>query len=120
MKAAGKKPSILVVDDVPNTVEVLQRNLTAAGYAVFTAFGVSEAIQILDTTPIDLVITDWKMPRISGIDLVRHVRANHRDTEVIMVTGYPSIEGAGEAVKTGAEEYLAKPFMDVELLSRVS
>ncbi|MDM8007032.1 MAG: sigma-54 dependent transcriptional regulator [Phycisphaerae bacterium] len=119
MTAPGKKASILVVDDVPNTVEVLQRNLTAAGYHVFTAFGVSEAIGILETTPIDLVITDWKMPRISGIDLVRHVRSNHRDTEVIMVTGYPSIEGAVEAVKTGAEEYLPKPFTDEELLAAV-
>jgi two-component system response regulator HydG len=119
MKATGKKASVLVVDDVPNTVEVLERNLTAAGYAVFTAFTVSEAIQILEATPIELVITDWKMPKTSGIDLVRHVRANQRDTEVIMVTGYPTIEGAVEAVKTGAEEYLAKPFTDEELLAAV-
>lgn len=119
MASAGKKASVLVVDDVPNTVEVLQRNLTAAGYAVLTAFSVSEAIKVLGAAPIDLVITDWKMPRTSGIDLVRHVRANCRDTEVIMVTGYPSIEGAVEAVKTGAEEYLPKPFTDEELLAAV-
>lgn len=119
MATAGKKASILVVDDVPNTVEVLQRNLTAAGYAVFTASGVSEAIEIIEVSPIDLLITDWKMPRIGGIDLVRHVRANHRDMEVIMVTGYPTIEGAVEAVKAGAEEYLPKPFTDEELLAAV-
>jgi len=111
--------SILVVDDIPNTVEVLQRNLSAAGYRVFTASGVAEAIQIAESTPIDLVITDWKMPKVSGIDFVRHVRANHRDTEVIMITGYPSIDGAVEAVKTGAEEYLPKPFTDEELLAAV-
>jgi len=119
MATRSKNASILVVDDVPNTIEVLQRNLTAAGYVVFTAPGVPEAIRILESAPIDLVITDWKMPRISGIDLVRHVRANHRDMEVIMVTGYPSIEGAVEAVKTGAEEYLPKPFTDEELLAAV-
>lgn len=119
MTAADDKASILVVDDVPNTVEVLQRNLMAAGYTVYTAFGVTEAIRVIESTPIDLVITDWKMPKVSGIDLVRHVRANHRHTEVIMITGYPSVEGAVEAVKSGAEAYLPKPFTDEELLAAV-
>ena len=119
MAAADKKEAILVVDDVPDTVEVLQRNLTAEGYKVFTAPGVAEAIRITGTTQIDLVITDLKMPKIGGLDLVRHVRENLRDTEVIMITGYPSIEGAVRAVKTGAEEYLAKPFTDEELLAAV-
>ena len=115
---AGKK-RILIVDDSANTLEVLKRNLTAADYQVFTAPGVSEAIEILEQTPLDLVITDLKMPNISGMDLVRHIRENFKDTEVMMITGYPSIEGAVEAVKTGADEFLAKPFTDTELLSAV-
>ena len=116
--SAGKE-RILIVDDSANTLEVLKRNLTAADYQVFTAPGVSEAIEILEQTPLDLVITDLKMPNISGMDLVRHIRENFRDTEVMMITGYPSIEGAVEAVKTGAEEFLAKPFTDTELFSAV-
>ncbi len=116
---SSTKERILIVDDSPNTLEVLQRNLTASGYHIFTAPGVSEAIEILEKTQLDLVITDLKMPNISGMDLVRHIRENFRDTEVMMITGYPSIEGAVEAVKTGAEEFLAKPFTDVELLSAV-
>jgi DNA-binding NtrC family response regulator len=116
--SAGKE-RILIVDDSANTLEVLRRNLTAADYQVFTAPGVSEAIKILEQTPLDLVITDLKMPNISGMDLVRHIRENFRDTEVMMITGYPSIEGAVEAVKTGAEEFLAKPFTDAELFSAV-
>ena len=119
MTSAGKKETILVVDDVPNTVEVLQRNLASQGYTVFTAPGVGEALRITETVPIDLVITDFKMPKVSGLDLVRHVRENLKDTEVIMITGYPSVEGAVEAVKIGAEEYLAKPFTDEELFSAV-
>ncbi|MBN1908802.1 MAG: sigma-54-dependent Fis family transcriptional regulator [Pirellulales bacterium] len=119
MTSGDKRESILVVDDVPNTVEVLQRNLALQGYTVFTAPGVAEALRIIETTPIDLVITDLKMPKISGIDLVRHIRENLADMEVIMITGYPSIEGAVEAVKIGAEEYLPKPFTDEELLSAV-
>jgi DNA-binding NtrC family response regulator len=59
------------------------------------------------------------MPGVSGLDLVRHVRENFKETQVMMITGYPTIEGAVKAVKTGAEEYLTKPFTDEELFSAV-
>jgi DNA-binding NtrC family response regulator len=119
MAPSIEKEHILVVDDAPNTLEVLRRNLESQGYTVFTAPGVVEAIKILDSTPIDLVITDLKMPRVSGLDLVRHVRENFKETEVMMITGYATVEGAVRAVKTGAEEYLPKPFTDEELFSAV-
>jgi two-component system response regulator HydG len=119
MSYSPGKESILIVDDSANTLEVLRRNLTAAGYQVFTAPGVHRAIEILEQTRLDLVITDLKMPKVSGLDLVRHIRENFKDTEVMMITGYPSIEGAVEAVKSGAEEFIPKPFTDAELLSAV-
>ncbi len=119
MKNSLAKEHILVVDDSPDTLEVLQRNLESKGYRVFTAPGAVEAIKILESTPMDLVITDLKMPKVNGLSLVRHIQENFKDTEVMMITGYPSIEGAVEAVKTGAEEYLAKPFTDEELLTAV-
>ena len=119
MGNSADKARVLVVDDSPPTLEVLERNLTAAGYQVLTAPDVSRAVALLQETDVDLVITDLKMPKVSGLDLVRHVRENLKDTEVMMITGYPSIEGAVEAVKTGAEEYLAKPFTDEELLAAV-
>jgi DNA-binding NtrC family response regulator len=108
-----------VVDDAPDTLELLQRNLESQGYQVFTAPNVMEAIEILETTAIDLVVTDLKMPGASGMDLIRHVRENFRDIEVMMITGYPTIETAVKAVKFGAEEYLSKPFTDTELFSAV-
>jgi DNA-binding NtrC family response regulator len=113
------KERILVVDDAPDTLEVLQRNLASQGYLVYTSPAVGHAIKILETTPIDLVITDQKLPRVGGLELIRHVRENFRDTEVMMITGFATIEGAVKAVKTGAEEYLAKPFTDEELFSAV-
>ena len=113
------KASIMIVDDAPDTLEILQRNLSSQGYRVFSAEGVVEAIKLLDNQAVDLVITDLKMPKVSGLDLVRHVRANLRDTEIIMITGYPSVEGAVQAIKIGAEEYLAKPFTDEELFTAV-
>jgi len=119
MKNSLAKEHILVVDDSPDTLEVLQRNLESKGYRVFTAPGAVEAIKILESTPMGLVITDLKMPKVNGLSLVRHIQENFKDTEVMMITGYPSIEGAVEAVKTGAEEYLAKPFTDEELLTAV-
>ena len=110
---------ILIVDDAPDTLELLQRNLVAAGYDVITANSVDRALAQLDATKVDLVITDLKMPRVTGLELVRHVKANLRDTEVIMITGYASVQGAVTAVKSGADEYLAKPFTDQELLDTV-
>jgi len=110
---------ILAVDDSLDTLEVIQRNLTPEGYKVYTASSVNEAVNILETDSIDLVITDLKMPIVGGLDLIRHVRENLRDVEIMMITGYPSIKGAVEAVKSGAEEYLVKPFTDKELLSAV-
>ena len=119
MKNATEKERILIVDDSPETLEMLERNLSSEGYEVLTAPGVAEAIKILDDTPADLVITDYKMPKISGMDLIRYVRENLKNTEVMMITGYATVEGAVDAIKAGAEEYLTKPFTDEELFSAV-
>jgi len=119
MATPHKKDSILVVDDAPDTLELLQRNLESRGYRVLTAPNAMEAIKILGTTVVDLVITDLKMPGASGIELIRHIRENFKDIEVMMITGYPTIETAVKAVKSGAEEYLTKPFTDTELFSAV-
>jgi DNA-binding NtrC family response regulator len=113
------KPKILVVDDTPQTVEVIERNLSARGYEVFSAGDVARAIEMLDHAAVDLVITDLKMPRESGMTLVRHVRENLKDTEIVMMTGFASVGGAVEAVKAGADDYLAKPFTDEELFGAV-
>jgi DNA-binding NtrC family response regulator len=119
MSNTKAKERILIVDDAPETLEVLRRNLSSRGYEVYTAGGVEEALSFLEYEEVQLIITDYKMPQISGLDLVRHVRENLRDSEVMMITGYASIGGAVEAVKLGAEEYLAKPFTDDELFRAV-
>ena len=114
-----RKERILVVDDAVSTVEVLHRNLTAEGYSVLTANSVPDAVEVLSGALVDLVITDLKMPKVSGLDLVRHVRENCKDTEVMMITGYATVNGAVKAMKVGAEEYLAKPFTEQELFLAV-
>jgi len=119
MAKATTKDSILIVDDSADTLEMIQRNLKSEGYQTFTALSAAEAIEILNAAPIDLVITDIKMPKLSGYDLIEHIKENFKDLEIVVITGYPSIKGAVKAVKIGAEEYLPKPFTDTELFSIV-
>lgn len=110
---------ILVVDDSPETVELIKRNLESKGYRVITADNVQTAIKILEGMPIDMVVTDLKMPGESGLTLVRHVSENYKHIGVLVVTGFPSIQGAIESIKIGAEEYLVKSFTDNELFEAV-
>lgn len=119
MAAHFMKERLLVVDDSPDTREVIQRNLSAHGYQVFTAGNVAEAKIFLGTSKVDLVITDLKMPGASGLDLVRHVKEKLADTAVMMLTGYPFIADAIKEEEPGAEGYLAKPFTQDELLAIV-
>jgi DNA-binding NtrC family response regulator len=114
-----EKARILVVDDAADTLEIVDRNLSSRGYRVVTAGDVTRAIELLESLPIDLVITDFRMPKVSGLDLVRYIRENRNDIEVIMMTGYPSVGGAVEAIKTGADDYLPKPFTNDELFAAV-
>ncbi|MDI6451788.1 sigma-54-dependent transcriptional regulator [Anaerobaca lacustris] len=119
MNSPDRQETILVVDDTPSTLEVLQRSLTAEGYITYTAPNAVDALGFLDGNAIDLVITDLKMPKLSGIDLIRHIRENYKNVAVMMITGYATVESAVEAVKSGAEEYVSKPFTDAELFAAV-
>lgn len=114
-----KGATILAVDDSPATLQMLTRHLVKAGYVLHTCASVEEAGDFLGRTVVDLVITDYRMPDSSGLDLVKYVRENFRDTEIMMVTGYPSINGAVEAMRDGAVAYLPKPFTGEELLEAV-
>jgi CheY-like chemotaxis protein len=74
-KSFGKE-RILIVDDAADTLEMVKRNLEPGGYQTFTALNVVEAVETLNSTPIDLVITDIKMPKSSGYDLIEHIKEN--------------------------------------------
>ena len=84
-KIAHNRAKILVVDDSPPTLEVIQRNLEAAGYEVFSAPSVEEAIAFLEQNSVDLVITDIKMPKISGLELLKYVKENLKGTEIMII-----------------------------------
>lgn len=111
------KVNILVVDDSADMLELLDRKLKGKGFRVHLANSVESAIKTMETTKMDLVITDYKMPRLSGLDLIKHIRDRNKDIKIIMITGYPTVESAVEALKSGAEEYLTKPFTDEEFFT---
>ena len=86
VKKSGQRYSILAVDDNRNALEIIRRILNQSGYQVITCKNVQDAVNLLNGHHFDLVITDMKMPRHSGFELVRHVSENFYDTAVIMVT----------------------------------
>jgi len=115
----NEKKRILVVDDSQNMLELIRRVLSSKGYQIITGSSVVNAISILEQMTIDLVITDLKMPNINGIELVRHVKENYKNTGILVITGFPSIKGAIETVKLGADEYMLKSFTHKELYDAV-
>ena len=100
---------ILIVDDEKSIRITLSRFLQDAGHGVETAEDVSQAEALLKEHTFDVVVTDIVLPRISGAELVRRIRAEAPDSLVLMVTGEPTVETAAEAVRAGAYDYLTKP-----------
>lgn len=114
-----KGESVLVVDDSLEMLELLQRQLKGMDLITFRASNVPDAIELLKHTSVDLLITDLQMPEINGMQLVHYVKEHYPELPVLVVTGYPSISGAVEAVKSGVIDYLVKPFTQVELSQSV-
>ena len=111
-KMAGK---ILLVDDDNDVRNMLEAFLSASGYSLDTAAGVNAALELMESYDYDIMLIDKNMPGIGGkreggLDLLRHVRSQSLPSEVIMMTGYPTVETAIEALKLGAFDYIPKPF----------
>jgi len=112
--------TILVVDDEINVCKSIRLAVQPDVNDVDTALSGEEALQMCRKKNYDLIITDLMMPGISGMDLLEAVKINHPETAVIMVTGYPTIKTAVQAVKKGAFDYVPKPFTPQNLRSVVS
>jgi len=105
---------ILVVDDEETVCQSIKKILSRKGYAVDNALNVEDAVKKMQHTPFDVVITDLMMPKTSGMELMQIIRDHYPELEVIMITGYASIDSAVKATKFGAS-YLQKPFTPEEL-----
>lgn len=113
---------ILVVDDDESLRRVTQVQLEQAGFKAATAADGNEALSILQKLPIDLVITDLRMPEIPGMELLKRIRADYADVLVIVLTAFGTVESAVEAMKAGAYDYITKPVHpdELELIARRS
>jgi len=109
---------ILVVDDNLSIAEFCRITLTEAGHSVQTAQSTDEALEILERHPIDIIISDVRMPGVSGLDLLRIVSKGPHPPSVILMTGFATVTAAVEALKTGAYDYIEKPFTRERLTSR--
>jgi DNA-binding NtrC family response regulator len=118
--APETRKTILAVDDDPHILEVLEVRLVSAGYDVVTAEDGTDALEVLATRPVQLVISDIRMPGIGGMRLQEEMERRGLRLPIIFLTAHGSIPGAVEAIKHGAVDYLTKPFDGQELLTRVS
>ena len=107
MKKIGR---VMVVDDEENIREVLSNYLESLGYQVLTAEDGQDALSKFEPGVFDLIVSDLLMPTIDGLELLKKVRERDKDVIFLMITGYPSIETAVEAIKKGAYDYITKPF----------
>ena len=103
------KANILIVDDVDVVRLSHLRSLVSANYSAEVASDGREALSLLEQHPFDIVFLDLRMPDMDGISVLRSIKQRWPDTEVVIVTGYPALETAKQAVRLGAYDYLVKP-----------
>jgi two-component system response regulator HydG len=111
--------SLLVVDDELTTRDLCRDVAGDAGFKVYVAPTTEDAIAILDQYPVDIVVTDLKVPQIGGLELLKRIRANNPETAVVVLTQYGTIATAVEATRLGAADYVTKPFHVDELRAKL-
>ena len=113
------KGKILVIDDEDIVRTSCSRTLSPEGYELSLAKNGTEGLKMADAERFDLVLTDLKMPDVDGIEVLRSINENRPATEVIIVTGYQTVDTAVKAIKLGAFNYIEKPFTPDTLISAV-
>lgn len=114
------KYAILVVDDEENVSRLLVKVLAKEGYTTYAASDGFEALKVLDEHAVDMVITDIRMPDMSGIELLKRVKEMDASIKVVMMTAFATLETAIEALKMGARDYITKPFNLDDVLRSVA
>ena len=113
--------NILVVDDDEDILELIERHLSNKGYEVVTAYDGEQALPLLEKVKFDLVITDLKMPKIDGMEVLRRVKEKDPNIEVVILTGHGTMDSVIEALRDGgAFDYLQKPLYNIKQLSFIT
>ena len=117
----SQQPTVLVVEDEPAQREVLAYNLEAEGFRVAKAGNGEEALVLVDETMPDIIVLDWMLPNVSGIEVCRQLkmRSETRSVPIIMLSARSEEVDKVRGLETGADDYVVKPYSVVELMARV-
>jgi two-component system phosphate regulon response regulator PhoB len=115
------RPTVLLVEDEPAQRELLAYNLEAEGFDVITADNGEDGLILVDENDPDLIVLDWMMPQLSGIEVCRRLKSNSktRQTPVIMLSARAEEVDRVRGLETGADDYVVKPYSVIELMARV-
>jgi two-component system response regulator MprA len=110
---------VLVVDDDEKLLKMIQRTLVYEGFQVVTALNGREALDRMQANGPDLIVLDWMMPELNGLEFITSLRAAGTNNPILMLTARDAIEHRVEGLDSGADDYLVKPFAPSELLARL-
>ncbi|MDW3116491.1 phosphate regulon transcriptional regulator PhoB [Roseovarius pacificus] len=118
---ATDQPSVLLVEDEPAQREVLRYNLEADGFSVTAAENGEEALLLVDEAAPDLIVLDWMLPNVSGIEVCRQLktRSDTRSVPIIMLSARSEEVDRVRGLETGADDYVIKPYSVIELMARI-
>jgi response regulator RpfG family c-di-GMP phosphodiesterase len=117
MRASGSTPVLLLVDDETRILSALRRTLRREGYEILTAESVAEALRTLGSRKVDLVLTDQKMPGMSGLEFLAQVASRYPDVARLLITGWPEEIPSDQIEVLGIRALIPKPWDDQELRS---
>ena len=115
------RPTVLLVEDEPSQLEMLAYNLEAEGFDVITADNGEDGLILVDENDPDLIVLDWMMPQLSGIEVCRRLKSNSktRQIPVLMLSARAEEVDRVRGLETGADDYVVKPYSVIELMARV-
>ena len=111
--------NVLIVDDEEDILKLMAEAVSRWGYNPIIAHNGEDAFEKVQNLPVDLILTDVRMPKVDGITLLQKVKEINPNTSVIVFTGYPAIQSAVDALKSGAYDYLVKPVDLAELKAKI-
>ncbi|HZQ11051.1 MAG TPA: response regulator transcription factor [Anaerolineae bacterium] len=110
---------VLIVDDDPKLLNMLRRTLAYEGFHVATATNGTEALGEVQAHRPDVIVLDWMMPGMDGVQVMKHLRSLNDKTLILMLTARDAVENRVEGLENGADDYLVKPFAPTELIARI-
>jgi DNA-binding NtrC family response regulator len=116
----GKQGSVIIVDDDSTFLDMVKAGLSLEGYSCESVTSPTSALELINTTSCDIMITDIDMPDMNGLELTRKVKRIKPDMDVIIMTGFIDNSSYGKAIEAGASDFIKKPFTLKELALRIN